>query len=242
MNDQRILISIAVTEDGFFTNAQLDSENFVCTTAQPNLDMSLASAMSFIRDYGEIALTRLRHRRDERAAHEASGIPGPKTTATLRGATGPSNGEALPLLNDDRTKVFISGKGWIPTLDLQCLLCGDEGRIPTGWSDEGDAENGPCLVVTDWEYCTCAIGVAESLRDERDSAAYRDFFGIPDEPDAEYAAEYMECQECSDSGFRPIGEADDWEFCSCPRGVAASAAHYAEREAAWESRTASRNR
>lgn len=46
-----ISISITVTEEGFYTNASLDDSNFVCTMLQPMLDMSIASAMPFIREY-----------------------------------------------------------------------------------------------------------------------------------------------------------------------------------------------
>ncbi len=40
-----ITITISVTEDGFFTNAESSDGSFVCTVAQPTLDLSLESAM-----------------------------------------------------------------------------------------------------------------------------------------------------------------------------------------------------
>ena len=47
--DNEIRITITVREDGFFCNA-VRGEDFVCTTIQPTLDMSLASAMDWIRE------------------------------------------------------------------------------------------------------------------------------------------------------------------------------------------------
>ena len=50
--DNQIKIIVTVTEDGFFTNAQQGSD-FVCTVLQPTLDMSLASAMDWIREHAD---------------------------------------------------------------------------------------------------------------------------------------------------------------------------------------------
>ena len=47
-----IVITVSVTPEGFFTNAQRGAD-FVCTTVQPTLEMSLASAMPDIRKMAE---------------------------------------------------------------------------------------------------------------------------------------------------------------------------------------------
>jgi len=52
---QAITITVYVREDGYFCNA-VHGANFVCTTIQPTLDMSLASAMSWVRN--EVAAIR----------------------------------------------------------------------------------------------------------------------------------------------------------------------------------------
>ena len=49
MDPNEIRITVFVSEDGYYCNA-VHGENFICTTVQPTLDMSLASAMGFIRD------------------------------------------------------------------------------------------------------------------------------------------------------------------------------------------------
>lgn len=49
-----ITITVSVAADGFFTNAQY-GDSFVCTTIQPTLEMSLASAMPEIRQMAEQA-------------------------------------------------------------------------------------------------------------------------------------------------------------------------------------------
>lgn len=55
MPEPRIQIIVRHINGRFFTNATLvmgeDPYDFVCTTAQSALDMSIASAMPFIRDY-----------------------------------------------------------------------------------------------------------------------------------------------------------------------------------------------
>lgn len=53
MSEHKITITISKTEEGFFCNADDSLGSFVCTTVQPTLEMSLASAMPFIREYGE---------------------------------------------------------------------------------------------------------------------------------------------------------------------------------------------
>lgn len=55
MSTPQITITISVTDEGFYCNASDAHGSFVCTTVQPNLDMSLASAMPFIRDYAASA-------------------------------------------------------------------------------------------------------------------------------------------------------------------------------------------
>lgn len=40
-----ITITISVTEDGFYTSAKGEDGSFICTVAQPTLDLSLESAM-----------------------------------------------------------------------------------------------------------------------------------------------------------------------------------------------------
>lgn len=141
MNDT-ITITIHITEDGVFTNAHMDNGNFICTVAQSNLDMSLASAMPTIREYATSI---------ESAIAEARPVP----------------------VND---QVFIVGKGWIESSGLTCLKCGDEGRIVTKWSDDGDAENGPHPYVSEWEFCSCAQGTIMSLESLQESLNYESAF------------------------------------------------------------------
>ncbi len=50
-----ITITVTVREEGFYCNA-VHGQNFICTTIQPTLDMSLASAMSWVRQ--EVAAIR----------------------------------------------------------------------------------------------------------------------------------------------------------------------------------------
>lgn len=202
MIDQRISITITVTEDGFFTNASHEA-SFICTTLQPTLDLSLASAMPTLREYVELALTRIRDSAPitfetetvtlrvptglASRIHQLLELPAyPSSIAvsafqpvldTLNGTPAPaSDANLVDLLDLDTLpspegeshsdqQTWIGGLGWVNLPTICCIRCGDSGRIDTGWSDEGDPENGPCLVVTDWEYCTCSAGSRERFLD-----------------------------------------------------------------------------
>lgn len=50
MSDVQVTITIHRMDGKFFTNASTPTGNFICTTEQSTLDMSLASAMEWIRD------------------------------------------------------------------------------------------------------------------------------------------------------------------------------------------------
>lgn len=49
MESPQATITIHIEDGQFFTNASFPDGSFICTTAQSTLDMSLASAMPFIR-------------------------------------------------------------------------------------------------------------------------------------------------------------------------------------------------
>jgi hypothetical protein len=52
-----------------------------------------------------------------------------------------------------------------------CGKC-DEGRIATDWADDGDAENGPHLIVTAYEFCECKAGDAAMIEEDEQAEAY----------------------------------------------------------------------
>lgn len=68
--------------------------------------------------------------------------------------------------------VFITGRGWVNVADVTCQTCGDDGRIVTGWADDGDAENGPDPYATDFDYCDCEAGTKAKDDDEAMSEGY----------------------------------------------------------------------
>lgn len=68
--------------------------------------------------------------------------------------------------------VFIDGKGWIPRASVLCCECGDEGRIPTGWEDDGGPESGPHVSVTSFKYCECETGREAQKADATEDAAW----------------------------------------------------------------------
>lgn len=55
MNEQRIEITISVIDGEFYPNAK-HGESFVCATAQPTIEMALASIATYLRSYAEDAL------------------------------------------------------------------------------------------------------------------------------------------------------------------------------------------
>lgn len=224
MSDNRINISIMVTEDGFFTNASHES-GFVCTMAQDTLDLSIASALPFIRSYADEIISQLAVAACLRADSDQTVAPGgsaglaartgfidllrqlaeePDSPLSQPSATAgpimvsrtrerdPFAGlefldfnlphdviDALldsPAPNDSLghsdQQTFIVGRGWVDLDTINCVACGDEGRVVREWSDEGDPENGPCPVVTVWEFCSCPAGQRASDEDQLEQEAY----------------------------------------------------------------------
>jgi hypothetical protein len=73
-------------------------------------------------------------------------------------------------------QVWISGLGWLRRDSITCEACGDEGRIVTGWADDGDPENGPSIpYATEWKFCTCAAGLAAWREQTAEEARYAAF-------------------------------------------------------------------
>lgn len=64
MDRDTISISIHVSDEGFYCNASIPNGDFVCTTAQPTVEMSIASAMPSIRKYADTLESGLLERRD----------------------------------------------------------------------------------------------------------------------------------------------------------------------------------
>lgn len=219
-----ISISIMVTEDGFFTNATLDSGSFVCTTVQDTLDMSLASALPYIRSYADEIISQLAVAACLHADSDPTVAPGgsaglasrtgfidllrqlaeePDSPLSQPSATaGPimvsrareedplddlnlvdllegfleSLSVDQPAATDDSLghsdrQTFIVGRGWVDLDTIDCIACGDEGRVVISFADEGTLGD-PCPVVTAWEFCSCPAGRRASDEDQLEQEAY----------------------------------------------------------------------
>lgn len=163
MNANRITITLSVTDEGIFPNADDGNGSFVCGVAQPTVAMALASIDDFVRDYigrAQLAVISAVSSADTGAFSQ---FPG---GGTINGA--PTREMPIRGTNETETQIWITGLGWIPRSVVTCSKCGDAGRIVTDWADGGDPENGPMIVGTAWEYCTCSAGDREREQDRQD--------------------------------------------------------------------------
>lgn len=92
-------------------------------------------------------------------AEDEANLWGPAPTPVATADLGPHANE-----------IWIAGLGWIRKDSVKCAKCGDQGRIVTGWEDQGDSESGPMgPVPTTFDYCDCLEGwkaKAEDLQEQ----------------------------------------------------------------------------